>query len=83
MILQILEILNVIKFFKDNKRDLIVLVGQETELDENQEKILYKVNFGQILTTLYCLAEGGNFIMKTFQMNTQFSLSIMALLSMV
>ena len=71
-------------FFKDNKRDLIVSdCGQETELDENQEKILYKVNFGQILTTLYCLAEGGNFIMKTFQMNTQFSLSIMALLSMV
>jgi 23S rRNA U2552 (ribose-2'-O)-methylase RlmE/FtsJ len=71
-------------FFKDGKRDLIVSdCGQEIELDENQEKILYKVNFGQILTTLYCLAEGGNFIMKTFQMNTQFSLSIMALLSMV
>lgn len=71
-------------FFKNKKRDLIVSdCGQETELDESQEKVLYRVNFGQILTTLYCLAEGGNFLMKTFEMNTQFSLSIMALLSMV
>lgn len=71
-------------FFKNKKRDLIVSdCGQEIELGENQEKVLYRVNFCQILTTLYCLAEGGNFIMKTFQMNTQFSLSIMALLSMV
>ena len=33
-------------FFKNKKRDLIVSdCGQEIELDENQEKVLYRVNF--------------------------------------
>ena len=56
--------------------------GMDSSSDyNNQEKINAKLNLGQILTGVSCLATGGNFVSKQYTVWTGFTKSIMAMMS--
>jgi 23S rRNA U2552 (ribose-2'-O)-methylase RlmE/FtsJ len=75
-------VMKFIKMAKDNKYDLITADGGIDVSDDYslQEPKNLRVIYCQILTTMYCLKIGGNFVIKVFDCFTEETVKLLQLL---
>jgi hypothetical protein len=76
-----------VKYFKDNSKNLANLVtadgGFEWKDENLQEQEVFPLVIGEILTALYILAKGGNFICKVYETFTQLNVKLLCLLGLL
>lgn len=77
-------ILSYYEFFKNNKRDIVTSdCGLQMEPGGDREKLMLNIFLGQFICGIGVLKKGGNFFMKGYHMSSNFSISLIYLMTLL
>ena len=83
-ITKIETVLSYYEFFKNNKRDIVTSdCGLQGEYGGNKEKLMLNIFLGQFICGIGVLKKGGNFFMKGYHMSSNFSISLIYLMTLL